>query len=101
MHVHPSRGDVALKVSDKTKVNMDRVRTDGPRTLDGLSNRLTAVDCSQVDWTQTTHGNYQYFRARREVIRDLRQVLAGALDPDTIPGREIVQPGRRSRIQAD
>ena len=101
VHVYHSRSDLALEVSDKTKFNMDRLGTDGPRTLDGLSNRITAVDCSQVDWTQTTHGNHQYYRLRPEVIRDVRQVLAGELTPDRIPGREIVQPSRRFRIQAD
>jgi esterase/lipase superfamily enzyme len=101
VHVYHSRSDLALEVSDKTKFNMDRLGTDGPRTLDGLSNRITAVDCSDVDWTEAAHGNHQYYRLRQEVIRDVRNVLAGTLSPDKIPGREIVQPGRRYRILAD
>ena len=101
VHVYHSRGDRALEVSDKTKFNMDRLGTDGPRTLDGLSNRITAVDCSDVDWTELTHGRHQYYRLRPEVIRDVRHVLGGELNPDKIPGREVVQPGRRYRILAD
>jgi hypothetical protein len=31
----------------------------------------------------------------------VRHVLAGELNPDKIPGREVVQPGRRYRILAD
>jgi esterase/lipase superfamily enzyme len=99
VHVYHSRGDLALEVSDKTKFNIDRLGTDGPRTLDGLSHRITAVDCSDVDWTEATHGNHQYYRLRPEVLRDVRHVLAGQLHLDEIPGREVTQPGRRYRIR--
>ena len=62
------RGDLALEVSDKTKGNMDRLGTNGPRSFSGVSARIAAVDCSKVDFTEVAHGNHQYYRLRPEVI---------------------------------
>ena len=99
VHVYHSRGDLALEVSDKTKGNIDRLGTHGPRTFSGISNRITAIDCSKVDFTELSHGNHQYYRLREEVIADVRHVLDGRLRPDEIPGRVVVESGRRYRIQ--
>ncbi|WP_051432013.1 alpha/beta hydrolase [Rhodovibrio salinarum] len=98
IHVYHSRSDLALEVSDRTKFNVDRLGTDGPRTLDGLSHRITAIDCSDVDATDLTHGNHQYYRLRPEVIADVRHVLAGQMNPEDYPTREPIEPGRRYRI---
>ncbi len=38
------------------------------------------------------------YRLRPEVIADVRQVLDGRLEPDEIPGRQVVESGRRYRI---
>ncbi len=98
VHVYHSRDDLALKVSDTTKGNMDRLGANGPRSFSGISARIAAVDCSKVDFTEVAHGNHQYYRLRPEVIADVRQVLDGRLEPDEIPGRQVVESGRRYRI---
>ncbi len=100
IHVYHSGNDLALEVSDKTKFNMDRLGTDGPRTFSGISNRIVALDCTDVDFTELGHGNHQYYRLRPEVIEDVRHVLSGHVPPNQIPRREAVEPGRRYRIPA-
>ena len=101
MHVYHSGGDLALEVSDKTKFNMDRLGTDGPRTFSGISNRIVALDCTDVDYTELTHGNHQYYRMRPEVVADVRNVLSGRIPIDRLPRRIAVEPGRRYRLPAD
>lgn len=101
VHVYHSRDDLALKLSDATKGNMDRLGANGPRSFSGLSARITAIDCRKVDDTGPAHGNHQYYRLRREVIEDVRQVLNGRLEPDEIRGRQVVESGRRYRIATE
>jgi esterase/lipase superfamily enzyme len=98
VHVYHSRGDGALLVSDVTKVNPDRLGSGGPRTFSGLSTRIVAVDCADVDFTTVPHGNHQYYRLRREVLTDVRAVLSGRFLPDQVPKRVVVESGRRYRI---
>jgi len=98
IHVYHSRSDLALKVSDTTKGNMDRLGANGPRSFSGISARISAIDCGKVDFTEVAHANHQYYRLRPEVIRDVRQVLEGQLEPDEIDGRQVVESGRRYRI---
>ncbi len=98
IHVYHSSGDRALEVSDKTKFNMDRLGSAGPRTFSGISNRITAIDCGDVDSTTFSHGNHQYYRLRQEVIADITTVLGGEKHPDEFEGRKVIEPGRRYRI---
>ena len=100
VHVYHSRQDKALVISDATKFNPDRLGSGGPRTFSGLSNRIVAVDCCNVDFTGIEHANHQYYRIREEVIRDVRATLAARLPPDQVPNREVVESGRRYRIKA-
>ena len=99
VHVYHSADDGALVISDKTKLNPDRLGYNGPRTFSGLSTRITSVDCALVDKTKLTHINHQYYRIRPEVIRDVRAVLSGIERPETLPWRETVESGRRFRIR--
>ena len=98
IHVYHSGSDVALEVSDKTKFNMDRLGTDGPRTFNGIGNRVVALDCTDVDYTELVHGNHQYYRLRPEVIEDVKHVLSSRMPLDRIPRRVAVEPGRRYRL---
>ncbi len=100
IHVYHSADDIALHVSDKTKGNRDRLGTAGPRSFSGLDTRIKAIDCSVVDGTEMFHGSHQYYRLRPEVIADVRAVLAGSGSPGLIPGREVIEPGRRYRLHA-
>jgi esterase/lipase superfamily enzyme len=99
VHVYHSRDDLALKVSDATKANMDRLGASGPRSFSGINARIAAIDCGKVDRTEVAHGNHQYYRLREEVIADVRQVLDGHLRPEDFPDRTVVEPGRRYRIK--
>ena len=98
IHVYHSADDGALVISDKTKHNPDRLGFNGPRTFSGLSTRITAIDCALVDKTKLTHLNHQYYRIRREVIRDVQAVMSGLERPEQLPWRETVETGRRYRI---
>lgn len=101
IHVYHSRDDLALKVSDQTKGNMDRLGANGPRSFSGISTRITAIDCRKVDATEIAHGKHQYYRLRPEVIADVKHVLGGGFVPDEVPGRDPIEPGRRYRIPGD
>ena len=96
--VYHSRGDKALIISDTTKFNPDRLGSGGPRTFSGLSTRIVAIDCSEVDFTELSHANHQYYRLRAELHADVRAVLSGRFRPEQVPHRVIVEPGRRFRI---
>jgi esterase/lipase superfamily enzyme len=98
IHVYHSRGDKALIISDTTKFNPDRLGSGGPRTFSGLSTRIVAIDCSEVDFTELAHINHQYYRLRPEIFADIRAVLSGRFLPEQVPHRVIVEPGRRFRI---
>ena len=98
IHVYHSPDDRVLIASDATKFNPDRLGADGPRTFSGISSRVTAIDCSKTDSTEFLHLRHQYYRMREEVIADVRSVLAGTHRPDEIATRDVVEPGRRYRL---
>lgn len=97
VHVYHSRGDVVLDVSDVTKGNPNRLGEVGPRNMDIISDRIYAIDCSDVDYTELGHGNHQYYRLRREVLLDVHQVLSGR-SFDAIEGRTRTARSRSYRI---
>ena len=100
VHVYHSEDDKALVISDTTKSNPDRLGQNGPRSFSGISARVIAVDCQDVDDTAFLHVNHQYYRRRDEVIKDVNEVLLGTR-PDNIPGRVVIEPGRRYRIRSN
>ena len=99
IHVYHTPGDWALVISDWTKGNPDRLGQDGPRTMDGLSDKIEAIDCRAVDYTGLAHGWHQFYRLRREVIRDVCLVLNG-VPASQIPGRQPGDGPRRWRLIA-
>ncbi|MDR6955026.1 esterase/lipase superfamily enzyme [Ancylobacter sp. 3268] len=98
IHVYHARRDLALIISDTTKLNPDRLGAWGPRTFDGLDSAIYGIDCADVCATGLTHANHQYYRIRPEVIADVRQVMAGK-GPDQVTGRVAVRAGRQYRIK--
>ena len=98
IHIYHSEDDKALLISDTTKFNPPRLGHSGPRSLSGFTSRVVAVDCQAVDDTEFHHVNHQYYRRRDEVIKDVREVLIGTR-PDDIPGRTVIEAGRRYRIR--
>lgn len=100
VHVYFSASDRALTISDKTKGNPDRLGTAGPRTLTGLPQKVTLVDCGGVcSTTPISDANHQYYRKRPEVVADVRAVLDG-IRPEAIPGRTWV-PARGAFVIAE
>lgn len=90
--------DRALTISDTTKGNPDRLGSAGPRTLTGLPQKITLIDCDNVCETTTFEGNHQYYRKRPEVVADIRAVLDGTR-PENVPGR-IWVPARGAFVVA-
>lgn len=98
LHLYYALRDVALGISDMAKGNTDRLGTAGPRSLSNLPHRLTLVDCTDVsDVPGLGDGFHQFYRARPEVVDDVRAVLAG-FPPHRVPGREKVEVQRAYRI---
>ena len=98
VHVYHAVDDLALIVSDTTKFNPDRLGERGPKNLSDDISRLHVIDCGKVSDTKLSHGRHQYYRFAPEVLRDVRQVLAGK-PPDEIKGRDPIEPGRRYRLR--
>ena len=100
VHVYFAQNDLALMISDATKIHPDRLGTTGPRTLSNLPQKVTLVDCGNVaSTTSQSAANHQYYRERAEVIADVRAVLAGQ-PPDLIGNREFVPSKRAFRLLA-
>jgi len=97
IHVYHSRGDIALRASDWTKGNPNRLGTGGPRSIDKVDQRVVAIDCREVDDTPGDNGNHNYYRSRPEVIADVAAVLHGAA-PDQIDNRTSLG-ARRYRLR--
>ena len=98
IHVYHSEDDKALIMSNTTKFNGARLGNNGLRSVSGIYHQVIAVDCQAVDDTEMLQVDHQYYRRRDEVIKDVRAVLSGKR-PDDIPGRIVMEPGRRYRIQ--
>lgn len=98
VHVYHSLHDFVLRTSDTTKGNPNRLGETGPKTMDGLDDKVYAIDCRHVDETGFTDGNHQYYRARDEVIADVRAVLSGVA-PEEVPDRERLASPNRFRIR--
>jgi esterase/lipase superfamily enzyme len=100
VHIYHSKRDLALIISDTTKLNPDRLGAWGPRTFDGLDSNILGIDCADVCETLSPlHGNHQYYRIRPEVLADVKQVMAGK-GPDQITNRTPIRAGRQYRIKA-
>lgn len=77
--VYYNRGDIALKVSDYTKGNTDRLGTNGASRPSLLHNKINQIDCSDVVTGVVEHG---YFLLGN-VLNDIRMSVdeAEAADP--------------------
>lgn len=100
VHVYHAFNDSALSLSDTKPNHGARLGHFGPANMAVLNDRVTAVDCRDVSFTPSiAHARHQYYRIAPEVVRDVRQVLAGK-SPDEIKGRSAVGGGRY-RINLD
>ena len=97
VHVYHARDDMALQISDKTKGNPNRLGSHGPENLDLLDERVLAIDCNGVSYTEMSHGRHQYYRLRKEVISDVVATMQGKTQ-EKRRNREVIRPGRHWRI---
>lgn len=99
--IYFSGRDGALTISDLTKFNPDRLGTHGPRVLTNLPRKVVLVDCSFVSDTSPpiTDVHHQYYRRRKEVIEDIRLVLAGG-GTAAAPGRVWIESRRCFQLSA-
>ena len=68
IHVYYSASDGALRISDITKGNPDRLGSTGPRKLSDLPHKVVLIDCNEVNQTlPITEVGHQYYRKRPEV----------------------------------
>ena len=98
IHVYHSEDDDALWLSDVTKRNPDRLGASGPRNIERLNDRITAVDAQDVDYTGLGQGEHRFYLDRDEVVDDAVQVLADQ-PLNEIEGRIVVKPGRSYRLK--
>jgi esterase/lipase superfamily enzyme len=98
VHVYHSKDDTALVISDVTKLNPDRLGHNGPEDIEVTDGKVVAIDCRHVDSTDLLHADHQYYRLRKEVIEDVKAVLAGTV-PFLIDRRRMLDHPRRWLIE--
>jgi esterase/lipase superfamily enzyme len=94
VNVYFNNNDRAMAVSDKTKGNPDRLGDDGPRVPRSIPGKVSLVDVTPVVDGLVQHS---YFLDTPEVVRDMRQVLAGT-PSDEISARKYVKETNRYRL---
>jgi esterase/lipase superfamily enzyme len=88
--VYYNSGDAALRISDYTKGNPDRLGTHGPARPALLHSKVHQVDCSAAVGGLVEHSYYMDGRANV----DLQLSIAGAAEEDPArPRRRVTTPG--------
>lgn len=101
VHVYHAENDSALALSNPKIGHRQRLGLFGPRQMNALPDRITAVDCSGVSWTPADGElRHQYYRLAPEVLKDVRAVLADK-PPDTMSWRAPGTGPNRWRIRLD
>ena len=91
--VYFNRNDVALRVSDSTKGNPDRLGNRGPKHPLDVPGGVVLVDCSEVAAGLVGHSYYLDSPVRQDIVR----VLSGDVE-DRIEGRHYVASANSYRI---
>ena len=84
---------VLSTLSAVTKFNGPRLGTFGPDNMDSISDKVAAVDVSQVITVSEDFQSHQYYRRDPTVRDDIVDVLKDKL-PDQIAGRQSIVAGR-------
>ena len=74
IHVYFNRGDAALRISDATKGQANRLGTDGPRHPLNVPGNVVNIDVSELVGGLVEHS---YFVDTPSVIADIDRVLSG------------------------
>ncbi|MYM65063.1 alpha/beta hydrolase [Pseudomaricurvus sp. HS19] len=89
VYIYSNRGDTALKISDATKGNPDRLGHDGPSRPQALHHKINQIDCSNIVTGFVEHSYYLW----ATVNEDIDQTLHCIAEDD--------QSLRRRRRKAD
>jgi len=92
--VYFNKGDMALKVSDYTKGNPDRLGHDGPRKPHEIPAKIVLVDTSGV---VTGVSEHSYYVDDSKVAKDIVAVLQGQ-SSENIASRQYVQHANKFKI---
>ena len=95
VNVYTNRGDLAMRVSDHTKFNPQRLGETGPLRPFNIPSNVAVIDCSKV--VTKTLSEHAYFKNSKAVINDLTRVLNGEL-PHELAGRDFVKPLNRYHL---
>jgi len=92
--VYFNSGDLALKTSDYTKGNPDRLGHDGPSKPHKISSKVVLVDASSVVGGVAEHS---YHQEEKLVIEDIVAVLQG-ISSENITGRKYVPHANKFKL---
>ena len=92
--VYFNSGDLALKISDYTKGNPERLGHDGPNKPHDISAKVVLVDASAVVGGFTEHS---YHQEEDTVVKDLVAVLQGK-SSENINGRTYVPHANKFKL---
>lgn len=90
---HSAKDWVLSTLSAKTKFNGPRLGSDGPDNMATISDKVAAIDVSDVISFAQEPENHQYYRVYAPVRDDIVAVLAGTLQKD-VPNRVEISAGR-------
>ena len=92
--VYHTRKDWVLNtLSSKTKFNGPRLGTNGPDNMSAISDKVSAIDVSDVFTLEDDFEGHQYYRKVPAIRDDIVAVLSGKR-PDQIPNRKALLEGR-------
>jgi esterase/lipase superfamily enzyme len=80
-------------LSAKTKFNGPRLGTDGPDNMGSISDKVSAVDVSDIIDVAEDIESHQYYRVFPAVRNDIVAVISGSR-PGEISNRAAVSEGR-------
>ena len=90
---HTNKDWVLNTLSAATKFNGPRLGSDGPDNMGSISDKVSAIDVSDVISLAEEPENHQYYRVFPAVRDDIVAVLNGT-PQNEVPGRAAVSEGR-------
>ncbi|WP_027168321.1 alpha/beta fold hydrolase [Mesorhizobium sp. WSM3224] len=90
---HSLKDWVLNTLSDRTKFNGPRLGSDGPDNMATISDKVSAIDCSDVTSFNKDPEEHQYYRVFPVVRNDIVQVLKG-VPQNKVRNRTAVSHGR-------
>lgn len=99
MHIYHAHDDIALKISDWTKGNRNRLGSRGPIQSSAVPDNVQVIDCSSVsDTDDVIDARHQFYRKHPVVIEDVRASLAGRPFTGRAAREQLADP-RRWRLK--